>query len=149
MTNRPSARYGGVAIAMHWLLAAALTLSFCVGLFMTELQNSPLKLRLYNWHKWAGVTILGLSLLRLAWRWTHRPPPDLPSMPAWQVGAAHGVPRDVRPLLCRPARGLDRADDARPRAFPVVLYGVWPARLRARRPGVSPRRSLPLHWVLA
>ena len=45
-------RYTPVAVALHWMLAVALAASFACGLFMTELQNSPLKLRLYNWHKW-------------------------------------------------------------------------------------------------
>ena len=147
MTNRPHARYGGVAIALHWLLAVALGLSFCVGLFMTELQNSPLKLRLYNWHKWAGVTILGLSLLRLVWRWTHRPPPDLASMPAWQVAAAHGVHRAMYVLfLAVPIAGWAYSSAA---GFPVVLYGVWPLPDFVPADPALAEAIKPLHWVLA
>ena len=46
------------------------------GLYMTSLPFSPQRLKLYNWHKWAGITILTLSALRLLWRLTHPARPD-------------------------------------------------------------------------
>ena len=54
------------------LLAAMIVGSFCVGLVMADLPMSPSRLKLFNWHKWAGITILTLSALRLLWRLTHR-----------------------------------------------------------------------------
>jgi cytochrome b561 len=57
---------------------------------MTSLEISPLKLKMFNWHKWLGITILGLVAVRSLWRLTHRPPALLP-MPAWQAAAAHGL----------------------------------------------------------
>jgi hypothetical protein len=48
--------------------------SVFVGLYMTGLKLSPSRIRLFNWHKWAGVSILLLSVFRLGWRWTHRAP---------------------------------------------------------------------------
>ncbi len=80
-------RYTPTAITLHWLLALALFASLGLGWFMTSLPFSPLQLRLYNWHKWAGITILALSAVRLLWRLTHRPP-ELPArtlsaMPPW------------------------------------------------------------------
>src|SRR5512143_3752248 len=83
-------RYDAVAIAAHWLLALLIVLNLALGLYMHDLPLSPLRLQLFNWHKWAGVTILALSGLRLLWRLTHAPPPDVP-MPAWQRRAAHAV----------------------------------------------------------
>ena len=52
-----SPRYGNVAIAFHWLLALAIVCSFCLGLYMSDLAMSPMRLKLFNWHKWAGMTI--------------------------------------------------------------------------------------------
>lgn len=86
----PPPRYTTPAIALHWVLAAAILASLLVGNFVAALPVSPLQLRLVNWHKWAGVTILALSLLRLGWRLTHRPPPDVP-MARWQRRAAHAT----------------------------------------------------------
>jgi cytochrome b561 len=118
-----SARYGGVAIALHWLLAALLIGTFAVGVYMHELPMSPTRLKLYNWHKWAGVTILALSVLRLLWRVTHRPPADLPA-PAWQNRAAHGVHWALYALFFLvPLAGWAYSSAA---GFPVVWFGVLP-----------------------
>lgn len=75
-----STRYSDVAIALHWLIALALVASFCVGLYMADLKLSPLQVRLFNWHKWAGISILLLSAFRLVWRLRHRPPEAPQSM---------------------------------------------------------------------
>jgi cytochrome b561 len=82
-------RYTGVAITLHWLIAAAILCTFLLGQYMTGLQLSPAKLKLYSYHKWIGVTIFLLVLMRLAWRVSHRPPPPPASIPAWQHGAAN------------------------------------------------------------
>ena len=81
-------RYTGVAITLHWLIAAAILGTFLLGQYMTGLQLSPAKLKLYSYHKWIGVTIFLLVLIRLAWRASHRPPAPPASMPAWQHSAA-------------------------------------------------------------
>ncbi|MDY0054667.1 MAG: cytochrome b [Methyloversatilis sp.] len=81
-------RYTRTAMSLHWLIALAIIGMFGFGLYMVELPLSPQKLKFYSYHKWAGVTVFLLILLRLVWRLTHRPP-DLPAgMPAWQVSAA-------------------------------------------------------------
>jgi cytochrome b561 len=88
-----AARFGLVAIGFHWLLALAITAAFSVGLYIHDLPFSVQRVKLYNYHKWAGVTFLVLSLLRLLWRLTHRPPPlsqrVLTAMSPWQLHAAH------------------------------------------------------------
>ena len=83
-----SARYTRVAIALHWLIAAAIFSTFLLGQYMTRLQLSPVKLKLYSYHKWIGVTIFLLVLIRLLWRLSHRPPAPPATMRAWQHRAA-------------------------------------------------------------
>ena len=61
MSPASTDRYTGLAIALHWVLALAIVGSFSVGVYMTELPISPQRLKLYNWHKWAGICILALS----------------------------------------------------------------------------------------
>jgi cytochrome b561 len=118
-----SSRYSGVAIALHWLLALLIVGTFCVGLYMHGLPFSPTRLKLYNWHKWAGVTILALSALRLLWRLTHRPPAD-PPMPAWQRLAAHGAHWALYALFFLvPLAGWAYSSAA---GFPIVVFGVLP-----------------------
>ncbi|WP_052177696.1 cytochrome b [Methylotenera sp. G11] len=70
-----SNRYTRTAMSLHWFMAVLLLGLFAVGIYMHELPLSPWKLQVYSWHKWAGVTAFILVLARLAWRFTHRPPP--------------------------------------------------------------------------
>jgi cytochrome b561 len=83
-------RYTPTAIVLHWLVALGLVATFCVGVYMVDLERTPTKIQIYNWHKSLGITLLALALLRLVWRLTHRPPADL-AMPAWQSKAAHAL----------------------------------------------------------
>ncbi len=118
-----TARYHPVSMALHWLLALMILGSLGMGLYMTGLPFSPERLKLYNWHKWAGVTILVLSALRLLWRLTHRPPADLP-MSAWQQRAAHAAHAALYLLFFAvPLVGWAYSSAA---GFPVVLFGVLP-----------------------
>ena len=72
-------RYSSPAIAAHWLIALLIFAAFPLGLYMHELPLSPTKLKLYSYHKWIGMTVLGLFVLRVLWRLTHRPPAPLPA----------------------------------------------------------------------
>jgi cytochrome b561 len=117
------ARYTGIAIAFHWLLALLILVSLGVGLYMTGLSMSPTRLKLYNWHKWAGVTILVLSALRLLWRLTHRPPADAAG-PRWQQEAASWTHRLLYLLFFAvPLAGWAYSSAA---GFPIVWFGVLP-----------------------
>ncbi|MEW5891973.1 MAG: cytochrome b [Pseudomonadota bacterium] len=81
--------YTRTAIALHWLTAALILAALPLGLTLTELALSPTKLKLYAWHKWLGVTVFALVVLRVVWRLTHPAPPLPASIPAWQQRAAH------------------------------------------------------------
>ncbi|MFN3376910.1 MAG: cytochrome b [Burkholderiaceae bacterium] len=134
MPSRPTTpshsapRYSGTAIALHWVLGLALIGLIGMGLYMTGLPFSPQRLKLYNWHKWAGMTVLALSALRLLWRLTHRPP-ALPSaiaqaMPRWQSVAHHATHVGLYLLFFTvPLLGWAYSSAA---GFPVVLFGALP-----------------------
>jgi cytochrome b561 len=112
-----------VAIGFHWLLALMIIISFSVGWYMSDLSMSPTRLKLFNWHKWAGITILALSALRLVWRLTHRPPPDVPG-PRWQQRMAHLTHWALYALFFLvPLAGWAYSSAA---GFPVVWFGVLP-----------------------
>src|SRR5258706_483327 len=65
-----------------------------LALYMHDLPLSPTKLKYYSWHKWMGVTVFLLALVRVAVRLV-RGTPELPaSMRAWERKAAalsHGA----------------------------------------------------------
>jgi cytochrome b561 len=84
-----STRYTATAIGLHWLMVLLLVTLFSVGLYMSDLPLSPWKLKIYSWHKWAGVTAFLLALARIIWRLMHRPPALPAHMPRWQWLAAH------------------------------------------------------------
>lgn len=94
----PSNRYGAVAVVLHWAIAAAVLANLLCGWWMGgALQDPALESRAiaaFQLHKSLGLTVLALSLLRLAWRLAHAPPPLPPGMKAWEVVASrlvHGV----------------------------------------------------------
>ena len=148
MTATPS--YTTPAIALHWLLALALVGMLALGTWMTSLPLSPLRLKLYNWHKWAGVVVLALSLLRVAWRLTHRPPPAV-AMPDWQRRAAAAGHAAMYVLFFAvPLAGWAYSSAS---GFPVVLFGIWPlpdfvAADRTIAEAIRPLHRL-LAWTLA
>ena len=124
----PADRYTPTARWLHALLGLALVGVFAMGLYMTSLPFSPQRLKLYNWHKWAAMLVLAFSVLRLAWRLTHRPP-ALPAairdaMPAWQRLAHHATHAGLYLLFFAvPLLGWAYSSAA---GFPVVLFGVLP-----------------------
>lgn len=144
-------RYDGVSITLHWLVAVAVLAMLALGVWMAGLPFSPLRLRLINWHKWAGIVILALALLRLAWMvWRPSPPPP-PAMPAWQrrvARAVHGLLLALCVLM--PLSGWAHSSAA---GFPVVLFGLWPLPdwVAPDRALVAPLKALheALGWALS
>lgn len=83
--------YTKTAIFLHWLMAFGLIAAFSLGIYMVELPFSPQKLKFYAWHKWLGITLFALVIIRLTWRLTH-PIPQFPAtMPSWERYAAQSV----------------------------------------------------------
>lgn len=117
-------RYGGVAIGLHWLIALAIFGSFSVGLYMADLPLSPQKLKLYSWHKWAGVTIFLFVLVRLGWRLLHRPPELPAAMPDWQRKVAEAT--HVLLYLLMFAVPITGWLMSSAKGFQTVYFGVLP-----------------------
>lgn len=127
-SSRSPGRYTATAILLHWLLAVVVLGLFGMGLYMADLPFSPQRLKLYNWHKWAGMSFLILSVLRLVWRLAHRPP-ALPAevsqaMPSWQTRAYHATHHLLYGLFFAvPVAGWAYSSAA---GFPIVLFGQLP-----------------------
>jgi len=116
--------YTRTAIALHWLLAVLIFGGFGLGLYMHDLPFSPQKLKLYSWHKWIGVSVFLLVLIRGVWRITHSPPPLPPGMPAWQRFAAHISHGGLYLLMfVIPLSGWLMSSAS---GFKVVYFGVIP-----------------------
>jgi cytochrome b561 len=121
-------RYSAVAIGFHWLIAAAIVGQIGLGWYMSELPNGLRKFELFQLHKSVGLTILLLSLARLAWRLSHRPPPYAADVPGWQRTAATTVHVGFYVLMIVvPLTGW-AAVSASPYNIPTLLWEVipWP-----------------------
>lgn len=88
-------RYTSVAIVLHWAIAASILFMIPLGFTMHELAEDGVATQglfeAYQLHKSIGLTVLVLTLVRLAWRLTHRPPPLPAGMPAWERLAARAT----------------------------------------------------------
>lgn len=120
-----SVRYTKTAILLHWLMALLIVFAFIIGVVMTDIPGiTPTKLKYFSWHKWLGVTVLGLACLRLLWRLTHAAPAYPANMPMWQQQAAHGLHLLLYGLIFAvPLSGYFYSLAA---GVPVVYLGVLP-----------------------
>jgi cytochrome b561 len=120
----PPAGYTSLAKALHWITAALVLGMLGVGLWMTGLPIGLMKLQVYGWHKWIGLTVLMLTLLRLGWRW-HAPPPPLPdTITRWERKAAPlGHAALLVLLLAMPVSGWLMSSAA---GVSVAWFGVLP-----------------------
>jgi cytochrome b561 len=118
-------RYTYTAMTLHWLMAILIVSAFIMGLVMTSIPGfSMAKLRYFSWHKWLGVTVFALAVLRVLWRQFHKPPPNPAHMPAWQNHAADAVHILLYVLIFAvPVSGYLYTLSA---GVPVVYLGVWP-----------------------
>ena len=129
-TNSPAnspalARYHAAAMTLHWLLAALLVFQFALGLRLDDTPTA-LKFTAFQFHKSIGITILLLSLARLALRLAVPRPAELDQ--GWQKLAArlshwafYGV------MLLVPLSGWIIVSTAKLKV-PTVLFGIvpWP-----------------------
>lgn len=89
LRNDP-ARWGAVSISLHWLTVALVVSLAGIGLLMTDLPNGTNKLQVYALHKSLGLTVLGLTAVRLLWRLASPAPAPL-AAPAWQERIARAT----------------------------------------------------------
>jgi cytochrome b561 len=83
-------RYSTVAIALHWAIAALIIFNLMLGSVMESFPR-PIRFLLVGTHAIAGLLVLVLSVVRVLWRLTHRPPPLAADMTAWERTLAHAV----------------------------------------------------------
>jgi cytochrome b561 len=87
MTGQEAARYTRVAIILHWAIAALIIANLFLGFFHESFGRGATPWLMW-FHKSFGMTVLGLTLLRLVWRLTHRPPTFDPAMKKWETALA-------------------------------------------------------------
>jgi len=144
---RQISRYSALAITLHWLIAALILTN--IGLAWT-FKNTPQGLawfKLIQLHKSVGITVLLLSVLRLAWRLVNPPPPQPPTLEPWERLASQIVHWGFYVIMiAMPLTGWVMVS-ASARNLPTVLYGLapWPhiSFIHTLAPGARKAWS---HW---
>ena len=123
-------RYTKTAMVLHWIVALLIFTN--VGLAWTwpnllpDAQVRPA----IDLHKSIGITILGLAILRILWRFGHRPPPLPSNYAQWERTASLIVHWGLYAILfAMPLTGwiMDSAYE-KAATTPMYLYGLiqWP-----------------------
>jgi cytochrome b561 len=137
--------YTRAARVFHWLTALLLVGSFGLGLSMTRVIGDDMKLRVYSWHEWIGVTIFGVTIARLIWRLRHPAPPiDLPALE--KIAASVVYVAIYLVLLIQPIVGWIMSTAF---GFPVVYLGVLPLPLIVPEDRELAERLQQIHFSLA
>jgi cytochrome b561 len=137
-------RYTGTAVLLHWLIAVGIIANVALAWIWPHLADARVRPAI-DTHKSIGITILGLAIMRLLWRFGHRPPPLHPGMPDWERRSAHTVHWLLYLMIfAMPLTGwiMDSAyKDAA--AHPMLLFGLfgWPriAPIMHMAPGARDR----------
>lgn len=123
----PPARYTAVAMALHWIIALALIWQLTLGFSLEGLPRAE-KGAANALHKSLGITILLLSLARLGWRLTHRPPPLPADMPGWERLMAGLTHWGFYAIMIGAPLGGWAMSSASTRARPIEVWGApWPS----------------------
>ena len=90
LTTPAKSRYSTVSMLFHWTIAIAVIVNWRIA-EAAEHAEGPAKGAIFADHKALGITILALTLGRVAWRLTHKMP-ALPSNYArWETVLARGT----------------------------------------------------------
>jgi len=122
-----SIRYSTVAIVLHWLIALLILANIGLALTFQNIPKGLLEFKLIQLHKSFGMTVLLLSVLRLAWRLFNPPPPE-PAMPKWQLVVSQIVHWGFYVIMIgMPLSGWIMVS-ASTYNLPTLLYGAipWP-----------------------
>ena len=115
-------RYGVVAQLFHWTIVVLIIVQFILANRADDLPLGSAKIAVLAQHKSFGITILGLALLRLIWRWLNPVPPEPTDIPRWQRIAARVSHIALYALLLiTPLAGWLMSSA---RNFPVSWFGL-------------------------
>jgi cytochrome b561 len=132
------ARYNAIAMVLHWLIAALIVTNIGIAWYFNTLHGLA-KIPPTQLHKSIGITVLMLSLARLAWRFI-KPPPALPVyVRGWERLAASTVyVLFYVVMIGMPLTGWSLSSASQLiHVYPITLFGLveWPA--------ITPLTNLP------
>jgi cytochrome b561 len=117
-------RYSRGAIWFHWIIAALIGVNLAIGLLHGSLLDGvagaiPL-------HKSIGLTVLALTLARISWRLTHRPPRLPATLSTWERAAARASHVAFYALLLAlPLSGWAMGSAGREARYPLRWFALF------------------------
>ena len=87
MTGMETDRYTRTAVALHWIIAGLIVANIALGFLHDSVAKST-GAAMMTLHKSFGFTVLVLSVARLVWRLTHRPPRADAVLKRWEATLA-------------------------------------------------------------
>ena len=125
--REPIERYNRVAMTLHWVVASLIVIGVAAGLAAANADDANVR-RLVDFHKSIGLTALGLVLMRILWRLSHKPPPLPRGYPRFEKIGAHAAHFALYAvMLLLPLSGYIHDSAWRGAAgHPIVLFGLLP-----------------------
>jgi cytochrome b561 len=128
MNNIGVSRYSKTAMLLHWIIAILIVTNvalYFVAESYPEAQRGAYMLP----HMSIGITVLGLSLIRLFWRLGHKPPALSSELASWEVLSSKSVHFIFYFLIIAiPLTGWLMVS-AHPKAPPVSFFGLFEINL--------------------
>lgn len=88
--SEPRNRYSTVSLVLHWLIAA-LVIGQVLLIMGHDATDGAASRAFVDWHKFNGLSILILTLVRIGWRFANPAIPLPEAMPRWQKLAARAT----------------------------------------------------------
>ena len=120
-------RYSTVAMLLHWSIALLIVFQIILGWRMESTKGAA-AYAIFQMHKSVGITVLLLTLVRLVWRVTHKPPPLPDHLAPWEKRLSTAVHHLFYLILIGlPLTGWVLVSASKTN-IPTLLYGTvpWP-----------------------
>lgn len=116
--------YTRTAVVLHWLIGIGVLAQITLGLWMITIPKSPPGVRAswFNIHKSIGLTLAALILIRLAWRFFHRPPELPTTLSRWERVAAKA--NHVLLYVCMIVMPLSGYLGSSFTKYPIIYFGI-------------------------
>jgi cytochrome b561/polyisoprenoid-binding protein YceI len=141
-----SGRYSAVAVVLHWIIALAIVLQIILAGRMDG-PRTPESFAVIQLHKSVGITILLLSLVRIAWRLANPPPPMPTTLAPWERTLARITHVGFYVvMIAMPLTGWIMVSASR-RLIPTLLYGQVPWPMVPGIPDLAPGPKQVWHTI--
>ena len=130
--NTPES-YGALAKFLHWTIVVLIIAQYVIIESAEDLPDGPGKFEVITRHKSLGMLVLGLALVRIAWKLVNKGQPAPVPMPRPQriaAAAGHGLLYVL--ILAQPISGWMMSSAAN---YPVTFFGwfQFPALVGANK----------------